>query len=411
MWWIAALALTAVSALGAEDRFYGDMLQRGVSDALRGANDRAITELRIAAFGSIDSLPEYQTAEIYLATACERLGRHDEARTAAQKAIQAERLSPTYGTLTIDATIRAAFEKLLPQLVGADRFADVAAFSRLTRSAPAASPTGKTPPRPAPVQATRPTQPVAPKPQPQPAPAPAQQQAVAATTKPGPGVATATPQTSAATTPTPKPQPVVPTPPPQPTPSIVVDPVAAPPPSPSRPPVNSTMAPKTDPVTTPTPQPRPATALPPPPTATSPAPAPQTMSPLAAAAKHPPSQYGVDVTGRIAEAQRLLNEGKMIAARQAFSRIAQTSDAPRSALLDAAKGLSETNAWNDSSLLYAKLFPLKRGEEAHYFYEAINRYELGEMNKARELLARALPYLPNTREVALYRGKIEGTTQ
>ncbi|HWS73071.1 MAG TPA: hypothetical protein VN605_13215, partial [Thermoanaerobaculia bacterium] len=82
-----------------------------------------------------------------------------------------------------------------------------------------------------------------------------------------------------------------------------------------------------------------------------------------------------------------------------------------SALLDAAKGLSQTDAWSDSSSLYAKLFPLQKGEEPHYFYEAVNRFELGEIATARDLLHRALPYVGNSREVAIYRGRIEGTVQ
>jgi hypothetical protein len=43
----------------------------------------------------------------------------------------------------------------------------------------------------------------------------------------------------------------------------------------------------------------------------------------------------------------------------------------------------------------------------HMFYEAVNRYELGELNVARTLLKRALPALPASREVLLYRPKIE----
>jgi hypothetical protein len=43
------------------------------------------------------------------------------------------------------------------------------------------------------------------------------------------------------------------------------------------------------------------------------------------------------------------------------------------------------------------------------FYEAVNRYEMGDYAIARKLLARALPSLPRTRDVELYRGRIEST--
>ena len=403
-----ALVLTAVSAMGSDDRFYGDMLRRGVADAMRGANDRAVVELRIAAFGSIDSLADYQTAEIYLALACERLGRHDDSRTAAQKAIQAERITPVYAALTLDAQTKSAFEKFLPQSVGADRISDVPAFSHLARPASSPTTTAKTPPsRTLPV-APAPSTAVAPKQQPPATSAPVTAPLITSTAKPKPAPV---PQSLPATpVPAPKQQAIATPPPVTPSRPLTTDPVIITTSPQPRPPSNATITPRVDPVAqTPPPQSRPVVTMPSP---QPPAPAPQTvMSPLAAAAKHQPSVYATEATGPIAEAQRLLNEGKMIAARQAFLRIAQTPDASRSLLLDAAKGLCETNAWNDSSLLYAKLDPLKRGEEAHYFYEAINRYELGDDIKARELLTRALPYLPNTREVALYRGKIEGATQ
>jgi hypothetical protein len=44
----------------------------------------------------------------------------------------------------------------------------------------------------------------------------------------------------------------------------------------------------------------------------------------------------------------------------------------------------------------------------HQFYESVNRYELGEIAMARDLLTRALPALPVTRETSLYKAKILG---
>ena len=52
--------------------------------------------------------------------------------------------------------------------------------------------------------------------------------------------------------------------------------------------------------------------------------------------------------------------------------------------------------------------PFRSGEDMHQFYEAVNRYELGELTAARDLLTRALPSLPVTRETSLYKAKILG---
>ncbi|HEV2719244.1 MAG TPA: hypothetical protein VG323_04430, partial [Thermoanaerobaculia bacterium] len=82
---------------------------------------------------------------------------------------------------------------------------------------------------------------------------------------------------------------------------------------------------------------------------------------------------------------------------------------PREVALGAARGLNQTTDFRDSSTEYQKLYPLHAGEELHMFYEAVNRYEMGDYAIARRLLARALPSLPKTRDVELYRGRIEHT--
>jgi hypothetical protein len=363
-----AVLLFAAPALHAQE-FYSDLLQRGISDALSGTWAKAANELRIAAFGSVTDMKQYQTAQVYLAVVNDRLGRTEDARAAATKAVQAERISPVYATASIDAATRRSFEQLLPKLLTATRYAELPAFSRgsttVAQVAPVPVPMPQAPVQPVPVR-----------------PAPVQ----------------------------PAPMPVSrPVPPPAPAPKLVT----APAPSMARP-LPQTPAPQR--VTQAAP-PRPATAQPAtltaPPQPATPQPA-TVQSPLAAAAaRRAPSQsaHFADFAPRLAEAQRLLNEGKMIAARQAYLGIARTADAPRSALLEAAKGLSQTNAWTDSSIVYSKLFPLQKGEEPHYFYEAVNRFELGELTVARDLLSRALPFVGNSREVSMYRGRIEGTVQ
>src|SRR5213075_287350 len=133
-------------------------------------------------------------------------------------------------------------------------------------------------------------------------------------------------------------------------------------------------------------------------------------SPLVAAAKHQPSQAiaASDPGFQIGEAQRLLKEGKILAARQIYVRLAQSEGLSRATLLDVAKGLNQTSAWRESSIAYQKVMPFRSGEDMHQFYEAVNRYELGELTAARDLLTRSLPSLPVTRETSLYKAKILG---
>ncbi|HKO55106.1 MAG TPA: hypothetical protein VJ276_04460, partial [Thermoanaerobaculia bacterium] len=105
----SALLLTAATSGGG---FYTALLDRGVEQVQRGDYAHAVQTLHVAAFGFVDDLPRYQTAQIYLAVANEKLGKHDEAQLAAKKAARAETLSPSYRTLQLAANIRAEFEKM-----------------------------------------------------------------------------------------------------------------------------------------------------------------------------------------------------------------------------------------------------------------------------------------------------------
>jgi len=89
--------------------------------------------------------------------------------------------------------------------------------------------------------------------------------------------------------------------------------------------------------------------------------------------------------------------------------VAATANLSREIALGVARGLSQTAAFRESSAVYQKLYPLRAGEEQHMFYEAVNRYEMGDYAIARKLLERALPSLPKTRDVELYRNRIERT--
>lgn len=141
-----------------------------------------------------------------------------------------------------------------------------------------------------------------------------------------------------------------------------------------------------------------------------PAPQPQPQSPLVAIAKHQPSDTGAehDVSAALAEADKLLREGRIASAREAYLKLTLQPAVSRELSLEIAKGLNRTSTFRASSLQYQKLYPLKHGEELHMLYEAENRYELGDLKTAKQILDVALPYLPKSAELDLYRAKIEG---
>ena len=116
---LAAAVLTGVplQAATATD-FYVELLRRGVTEVEAGRNDAAVTPLRLAAFGLIDSIEHYQTAQAYLVVALDRMNQTDAAREAAERIIAAERIERKFASLRLPETIRTSFatsaKKLLP---------------------------------------------------------------------------------------------------------------------------------------------------------------------------------------------------------------------------------------------------------------------------------------------------------
>lgn len=113
--------------------FYFNLLEKGKASFQTGAYAGAVKELRIAAFGLMDTLPHYQTAQIYLALAYERLGNRARARDAIVKVLDAERIAPTYGALTIDPALRPTFEGLAAGVLTPEEMKSVPAFANLGR--------------------------------------------------------------------------------------------------------------------------------------------------------------------------------------------------------------------------------------------------------------------------------------
>src|SRR5260370_11393414 len=73
-------SLLAHVAMAAVDPFYLGLYQRGMTLFEAGDFASASRELRLAAFGLVDSLEQFETAHIYAAVAASKAGRTDEAK-------------------------------------------------------------------------------------------------------------------------------------------------------------------------------------------------------------------------------------------------------------------------------------------------------------------------------------------
>jgi tetratricopeptide (TPR) repeat protein len=468
---LVALLSTLIAVPVLAQNFYETRFQSGVVDFNRGAYARAADELRVAAFGRVDDIPGYISAEVYLAVTNDRLEHAEDARLAALKVLQAERITPSYAALKLPPDVRASFEQLLPALLTREQLASVPVFAHLAPQAPAVqsgAPRGSRQKAIVPTPSKRPNVAVtAPKEDdkvdqktPQPAldygrlaleRAAAGDEAGArryadlafATDDTNVNAHTALAQIGRAHSswsdvaehyavvrtrrrltadetaaylialaktgrvadalgvrrtasnavlarsdvretlqtlePKPAPQPV-----PQPQP-VAPQPIAPQP-----------VAPQPQPVA-PSPVPIPQ---PPPPSRVTPSPVPLPVPPESAAADNEP------VADQIAAAERLVGAGNIVGARTELRRIATLPNLQRADRQSLARALSQTALYAESSAQYRKTYPLKAGEETHMFYEAVNRYELGDYGLARQLITRALPALPQTPAILAYRDRI-----
>ena len=451
---VALLSILVTAPVFAQS-FYETRFQAGVIDFNRGAYARAADELRVAAFGRVDDIPAYETAEIYLAVTSDRLERTEDTRTAAMKILQAERINPAYKNLQIPAPVRSAFEDLLPSLLTRDQLAAVPAFAALASRAPAVQSGAPRPSRnaagPVPTPSKRPNVAVtAPKnddkveQQPTP-PQPALDygrlalERVAAGDEAGArryaDLAFAADDTNAnahaamaqiarahnAWNDVAEHYAIVRT-----RRRLTDDEAAAyfvalvnigrtadaagvrrtlPASVQARTDVHQAIEqidPKPAPQPQPQPQPQPVAPAPAP-MPMQPAPAPVAAAPVPASA---PSTELEPIPEQIADAEGMVASGNIVGARTQLRRIAALPNLQRADRQNLARAMSQTALYAESSAQYRKTYPLKAGEETHMFYEAVNRYELGDYSLARQLITRALPALPQTPAILSYRDRI-----
>lgn len=118
----AALLLglaTPVCAATASD-FYLTLLRRGTADVEAGRNPEAVSNLRLAAFGLLDSIEHYEIAQAYLAIALERSEQTDAAREAVRRIVAAEKIEKKFAVIALPASIRTAFDGVAKKVLPAE---------------------------------------------------------------------------------------------------------------------------------------------------------------------------------------------------------------------------------------------------------------------------------------------------
>jgi tetratricopeptide (TPR) repeat protein len=380
----AALLCTSLPLTAATPgEFYSSLLRRGVAAFDAGRYEEASRHLRYAAFGYVDSIEPYQTAQVYLTLTHDRLGEQDRAREAVQRVLQAERIERRYARIPIPAAVRTAFEKVAARLVTA---AELAALRG----------TGELPPAP-PVQTTlrttttgSVTQPVQPPARPTPA--------ITTTTTTQPPVTVDRIEVEVV-----KPQPQQ-TQPQRATqqPAITTQPTP-PPRQQTQPTVSSTQPARTPAVTTQ----RGTNNTPSTSTSTSTA-VPRPAAPAAAR----PAYSASELATRFANAERALTTANLTEARRIYRELlASGSSADHDTAVRIAEGFYRARDFAGALAAFERAGTLRRGEEPYRYYVAVALYETAQYERAKRELAAALPYIEVTADVERYRLKIQSAVQ
>jgi hypothetical protein len=409
---VAVLFGTAATMSAATpSEFYLGLLRRGTASYEANRHADAVKQLRIAAFGLVEAIDQYQLAQVYLTLTYDKLSDPDRAREAAHRVFVAERVERKYAALPLAPAVRTSFEAVAGRLLSATESAILLRGAEMTAPSPApqrvtatpqtsavtprrttttASQTKPANPPPANSQTSnsQPTQPRNTIPAPQ-------------TTKPE----NVAPQTITATVQPEKPKPApaksqTTVPAPQPTKQATT--TTTPPPTTPQP-----AASQTKPAQTATAQQRPATTKvegsetdgrggpiePRPATA---APAPRALS-------------ASEVVTRLAAAERGLSAGNLNDARRAYRELLGAPGLEHETLIRVAEGLYRARDFSGALSAFNRVGTLRRGEEPYRYYIAVALYETGDFARAKKELAAALPYIEVTPDVARYRTKIEGS--
>jgi hypothetical protein len=105
------LLIPAAGFAGSDDEFYEGLYGRGMTH-FRAANYPPVfTELQIAAFGLVEQIERFETAQIYAAAAAIRVGNEALTRAALLRIANAERIQPRYRSIVIPDALRAELDR------------------------------------------------------------------------------------------------------------------------------------------------------------------------------------------------------------------------------------------------------------------------------------------------------------
>lgn len=367
---VGLLLLLPVAVFAASgDDFYQRLYQRGMVHFAAGEFDGAFTDLRRAAFGFVEQVDTFETAQVYATIAAHRLGRDTEARDSLLRIVSAEKVQPHLRYVKLPDAVRAEVRTLAAALLTTQ---EATFFGVAEQAQDAVAATKPAVVAPAPTNTDTAPHDADPKPIPPPKPAP---QPVVPTPKPV--TSTPKPQTPAPKPVTPAPKPVTPAP----------QPVA-----PSPRPVIPSPQPQTPKPIVETPQPQP-------------------VAPPVSKSRITPAQPAQSADSSFIEAQRAIDNGEPGRARSIYAALLSGPPLAHEQALRLAEGLYLVRDFTSAVPAFQRAGSFGQGEEPFRYDYAVALYETGHYKDAKRELAAALPFIPMTPDVTRNQAKIEGAIE
>jgi tetratricopeptide (TPR) repeat protein len=337
----------AVVLAGGADEFYERLYARGMADFRTADYQLAYTELHKAAFGFVEEIEKFETAEVYAAIAANRLKHESETRDALLRIAAAENVQPRLRSMTIPDDLRNELLRAAATLLTKKESA-VFGISEEMQDAAA-----KEKPR---VEVPTPTM--------------------------KPNVAETAPRETGDASP----------------PDQKTPPAASPFSSPSQPdvaPSSAASATSDPPAAKDPPSPAPATQ---PRTGTL-----QTIAPMVPPTLQP-TQKSVDA--RLEEAQQAIDDGDPDDARAIYDALLREPQLSHAQALREAEGLYRVRDFAGALRAFRGIDVIGAGEERFHYYYAVALYETGKYGDACIELDLALPFIEVNEDVVDYRDKI-----
>ena len=120
---LAVVALLYAGVASAATDFYTALMNRGIAHYDAGNYTAAATELRLAAFGLLDTVDQFETAEAYLALSYQRLNQESQAQSALQQIVEAEKIEHHFSNLPLPAPVRDAVHAAANRFLTPDQHA------------------------------------------------------------------------------------------------------------------------------------------------------------------------------------------------------------------------------------------------------------------------------------------------